>query len=326
MYWLEVSVVTDGEAAEAVADALRPLAYQDGVVLEQRGDPRGIDPAAVEPDVMVKIYLPGNEDTPEKRHRIRELLYYLGRLYPVPEPTFRKLEDRDWAEAWKTHYTPFRVGERLWIRPSWTTLEEALAPNDVVLTLDPGMAFGTGLHPTTQMCLHALEQLVRPGMRVLDVGTGSGILAIAALQLGAGSALAVDNDPQAVAAARENALTNGVAGQLVVREGTLSDVAERGKWDLVLVNILAPVIVAMLQENGLLNYATEGGRLLLSGIVDEQAPVVREALAAAGGVVVDEMTIRDWVTIIAGRPAPGGTAGGPTKNATAITSGYDASA
>jgi len=326
MYWLEVSVVADGEAAEAVADVLRPLAYQEGVVLEQRGDPHGVDPAAVEPEATVKIYLPGDEDTPEKRQRIRELLYFLGRLYPVPEPTFRKLEDQDWAEAWKAHYIPFRVGQRLWIRPSWRSMDEALSPDDVVLTLDPGMAFGTGLHPTTQMCLQALERLVRPGMRVLDVGTGSGILAIAALRLGAASALAVDNDAQAVSAAGENALTNGVAGQLTVREGTLSGVDERGKWDLVLVNILAPVIVAMLGEDGLLDYATEGGRLLLSGIVDEQAPAVREGLAAAGGVIVDEMSVRDWVTLIAERPAMGVTPGGSTKNATTTTSGHDASA
>lgn len=323
MYWLEVSVVADGEAAEAVADVLRPLAYQEGVVLEQKGDPHALDPTAVEPEVTVKIYLPGDEDTAEQRQRIRELLYYLGKLYPIPEPTFRKLEDQDWAEAWKAHYTPFRVGSRLWIRPSWQPLEGGHAADDVVLTLDPGMAFGTGLHPTTQMCLHALERLVRPGMRVLDVGTGSGILAIAALRLGAASALAVDNDGQAVAAAAENAARNGVAAQLVVREGTLSSVAERGRWDLVLVNILAPVIVAMLEEDGLLDYAAEGSRLLLSGIVDEQAPAVREALAAAGGVVVDEMTVRDWVTLVAGRPGP---AGDSTKNATAITSGHDASA
>ena len=313
MYWLEVSVVADGEAAEAVADALRPLAYQEGVVLEQRGDPHKLDPGAVDPDVTVKIYLPGNEDTPEKRQRIRELLYYLGRLYPIPDPTFRKLEDKDWAEAWKANYTPFRVGERLWIRPSWTSLEEGVDPDEVILSLDPGMAFGTGLHPTTQMCLQVLERLVVPGMRILDVGTGSGILAIAALRLGAASALAVDHDVQAVAAARENALINGVAGQLVVQEGTLSAVAERGTWDLVLVNILAPVITSMLKVYGLLDYVADGGRLLLSGIVEEQAPAVREALAAAGGVVVEELFIRDWVTLIAGRPVPGNASGGPTK-------------
>lgn len=326
MYWLEVSVLADGEAAEAVADALRPIAYQDGVVLEQRGDPHSVDPSALEPEVIVKIYLPGEEDTSERRQRIREVLYYLGRLYPVPEPTFRKLEDQDWAEAWKAHYSPFRVGERLWIRPSWAATDESLAPGDVVLTLDPGMAFGTGLHPTTQMCLQVLERLVQPGMCVLDIGTGSGILSIAALRLGAGSALAVDTDPQALAAAGENARINGVAGQVVVREGTLTDVAERGKWDLVLVNILAPVIVGMLQDDGLLDYATKDGRLVLSGIIDEQAMAVRGTLAEAGGIVVDEFNIRDWVTLIAGRPGSAGASGKPTKNVTAITPGHDASA
>lgn len=325
-YWLEVSVVTDGEAAEAVAEVLRPLAYQEGVALEQRGDPRALDPMAVEPEVTVKVYLPGSEDTPEKRQRIREVLYYLGRLYPIPEPVFRKLADQDWAEAWKAHYTPFRVGERLWIRPSWMALEEEPAADDVVLTLDPGMAFGTGLHPTTQMCLQALERLMSPGMRVLDVGTGSGILAIAALRLGAASALAVDNDPQAVIATGENAVINGVGEQLTVREGTLSSVGERGGWNLVLVNILAPVIVSMLQKDGLVDYAGMSGRLLLSGIVEEQAPAVREALVAAGGIVVDEMRIRDWVTLVAGRSAPEDTSEAATKNVTTSTSGCDASA
>lgn len=325
-YWLEISVVTDGEAAEAVAEVLRPLAYQEGVALEQMGDPHAPDPTAVEPEVTVKIYLPGSEDTPEKRQRIREVLYYLGRLYPIPEPVFRKLEDQDWAEAWKAHYTPFRVGERLRIRPSWMALEEVPAADDVVLTLDPGMAFGTGLHPTTQMCLQALERLVSPGMRVLDVGTGSGILAIAALHLGAASALAVDNDPQAVTAAAANAVVNGVGERLSVREGTLSSVKERGEWDLVLVNILAPVIVSMLRKDGLLDYARMGGHLLLSGIVEEQAPAVWEALGAAGGVVVDEMTVRDWVTLISSRPTPEDASTAATKNATTITSGCDVSA
>jgi ribosomal protein L11 methyltransferase len=298
-YWLEVAVVTDGEAAEAVAEALRPLAYHEGVVLEQQGDATSLDPYALEPDVTVKIYLPGDEDTPAIRRRIEEVLYYLGRLYPIPRPAFRKLEDEDWAHAWKEHYKPFRVGRQLWIQPSWVKAEGA-GPNDVVLTLDPGMAFGTGLHPTTQMCLQAIEDLVRPGMRVLDVGTGSGILAItAALLAGArvqgGAVVAVDTDRLAVAAARENAERNGV--KLDVRLGSLAGV-EPGEWDLVVVNILAPVIVEMLAA-GLMDYVAKDGWLLLSGIIDEQLPAVEEALAAADAAVVEIRTIRDWVGLVA---------------------------
>lgn len=299
-YWLEVSVVTDGEAAEAVAEVLRPLAYQEGVVLEQHGDAESLDPYALEPEVAVKIYLPGDEDTPGTRRRIEEALYYLGRLYPIPAPAFRKLKDKDWANAWKEHYAPFRVGHRLWIQPSWVQ-ESGAQPGDLVLTLDPGMAFGTGLHPTTQICLQAIEALMQPGMRVLDVGTGSGILAIAAALLGGHEQerqiVAVDTDRRAVAAARENASRNGV--QIDVHQGSLDSVA-RGEWDLVVVNILAPVIAGMLQ-NGLIDYVAESGYLVLSGIIEEQLPLVEDALRGAGGHIVGRRQIRDWVGLVAQR-------------------------
>lgn len=299
-YWLEVSVVCDGEAAEVVAEVLRPLAHGEGVVLEQRADAGALGEDALEPEVTVKIFLPAAHDTSRVRRRIREALYYLGRLYPIPAPTFRKLEDKDWAQAWKEHYEPFRVGERLWIQPSWVQDDRGHDPETVVLRLDPGMAFGTGLHPTTQMCLKALERLVGPEERVLDVGTGSGILAIAAARLGAGYVLAVDTDPQAVASAGANVEQNGVVQRVEVRRGSLSEV-EPGGWDLVVVNILAPVIVKMLSEDGLCDFVSAGGALLLSGIIDRQLPDVESALAAAGAFVTDSLSVRDWVTLLVRR-------------------------
>ena len=307
MYWLEVSVECDGEAAEAVSEVLQPLAHGNGVVLEQRGDLSAEEEGALEPQVTVKIYLPGDKDTPELRQGIREAIYYLGRLYPIPEPQFRKLEDKDWAEAWKEHYHPFRVGKRLWIQPSWQEAGEGLQADDVVLTLDPGMAFGTGLHPTTQMCLQALEEYVQEGMRVLDVGTGSGILAIAAARLGAAEVLAIDTDPLSVEATVENAAQNGVADRIEVRQGTLSDLShiQAQGWDIVVVNILAPVIISMLENDALLEYVAPQGYLLLSGIIDTQSEAVQSALQAAGGRVDGTLTIRDWVALVARRQDAG---------------------
>jgi ribosomal protein L11 methyltransferase len=297
MYWLEVSVVTDGEGAEAVAEALRPFAYQNGVVLEQLGDENSLDPDALEPEVTVKIYLPEDEDTPQARRRIEEVVYHLGRLYPLPEPIFRQLQEEDWANAWKENYHPFRVGRHVWIRPSWLDEQDEAEGDDIVLTLDPGMAFGTGLHPTTQMCLQALEQWVQPGMSVLDVGTGSGILAILAAKLGAAQVMAVDTDELAVKTAVANAAQNQVADQISVQQGTLTTIRQRN-WDVVVVNILAPVIIAMLEQDGLLDYVGENGRLILSGIIDEQMEEVMTAVHQAGGHVQQTFTIRDWVALL----------------------------
>ncbi len=303
MYWLEVSVVTDGEGAEAVAEMLRPFAHDDGVVLEQLGDESNPDPDALETAVTVKIYIPEDEDNPDLRRHIEEVLYHMGRMYPIPPPTFRQLAEEDWANAWKEHYHPFRIGNRVWIQPSWLEQETAvpgkdgIQSGDVVLTLDPGMAFGTGLHPTTQMCLLALEKLVQPGMTVLDVGTGSAILAIAAAKLGAKSLLGIDTDNLAVKAASANAEQNDVADRIVIRPGTLDTVSQHG-WDIVVVNILAPVIISLLQQDGLLDYVAENGRLILSGIIEEQGEGVVTAVAAAGGRIIETYQVRDWMAYV----------------------------
>jgi ribosomal protein L11 methyltransferase len=290
---------------------LRPFAHNDGVVLEQLGDESSPDPDALETAVTVKIYIPEDEDNPDLRRRIEEVLYHMGRMYPIPPPTFRQLAEEDWANAWKAHYHPFRIGGKIWIQPSWLEQETAtstalsagvagkdgIQSGDVVLTLDPGMAFGTGLHPTTQMCLLALEKLVQPGMTVLDVGTGSAILAIAAAKLGAKSLLAIDTDNLAVKAALANAEQNDVADRIVIRQGTLDTVSQHG-WDTVVVNILAPVIISLLQQDGLLDYVAENGRLILSGIIEEQGEGVATAVAAAGGRIIDTYQVRDWMAYV----------------------------
>lgn len=305
MYWLEVSVLTDGEGAEAVAEVLRPFAYQESVVLEQLGDDSLSDPDALAPGVTVKIYVPGDADTPALRGRISEILYHLGRLYPLPEPVFRELADEDWANAWKDHYRPFRVGRRLWICPSWldTLSEEEMRPDDIVLYMDPGMAFGTGLHPTTQSCLRALEDVVMPGMHVLDAGTGSGILAIAAAKLGAVTVAAFDTDALAVQATIDNARRNRVEDDITVWQGELATVRSQSSdraWDVVVANILAPVLLRLLSDDGLLSYVRDEGRLILSGTINEQGPEIEIGVAEAGGRVVDVITAGDWVTYVVG--------------------------
>ena len=306
MYWLEISVRTDGEGAEAVAEVLRPFAYQESVVLEQLGDEATVDPDALESVVTVKIYVPEEEDTPAMRRRVEEILYHMSRLYPFPEPVFRQLADEDWANAWKDHYRPFRLGRRLKIWPTWLPREsdEDVNPDDIVLILDPGMAFGTGLHPTTQGCLRALEDVVEPGMSILDAGTGSGILAIAAAKLGATEVAAFDTDTLAVRATVDNAAQNDVADAIHVWRGELDSVRDevtRASWDIVVANILAPVIIQLLSEKGLLDYVAPKGRLILSGIILEQGPAVEEAIAEAGGQVKDTIVAGDWITYIAGR-------------------------
>ncbi len=186
------------------------------------------------------------------------------------------LPDQDWERAWMDEFHPMKMGERLWVCPSW---REPPEPSAVNLILDPGLAFGSGTHPTTALCLKALDALVVPGMTVVDYGCGSGILAIAALKLGAGRALGIDNDPQAVVASRDNAGRNGVADEefLVVLPEQAPQTAWAGQADLVVANILANPLIEL--SEGILAYLKPGGTVLLAGLLDEQAEAVMAAYA-----------------------------------------------
>ncbi len=307
MQWLEVTVQVDNEAAEVVAETLRPFAH-GGVVIEQVGGPLvpAEDTDGWAPDVpaeaqyRVRIYMPGagepgGETTEANRGRIAEALYHLNRIYPIGAPEFQPVSDEDWANAWKKHYSIFRVGRRLVIRPAW--LEYAPEPGDLVITLDPGMAFGTGLHPSTQLCLVALEDVLHGGERVLDVGTGSGILAIAAARLGAVEAYGVDNDPVAVEAARGNIAANNLADRVRVAVGSADTLhAERG-YDVLVVNILARIIIALLDQ-GLVEPLAPGGTLIAAGLIEDQADDVARALEAHGVTVIERRQQKDWVALI----------------------------
>ncbi len=296
-YWLEISVTTDGEAAEAVSEYLLPFAYVIALFSSKKVIPNSPDPLALESNVTVKIYVPGNEDSPSLREKIEEMLYFLQRLYSaIPTPEYRILEDEDWATAWRKNYHPFRLGTRIWIQPKWLKATTNRT-DDIVILMDPGMAFGTGLHPTTQMCLQALEESIRPGSRVLDVGSGSGILSVAAAKLGAKDVTAFDIDPMAVEATVENALANSVDQKISVFQGSLPEKTGQ-KWDIVLVNILAPVIISLLREQQLLDLLSTTGELILSGIIDEQTEDVSGAVVAFGGVVKKKLTTRDWICLV----------------------------
>jgi ribosomal protein L11 methyltransferase len=298
----------DGEAAEAVADLFnrfnsRPGEGASGAVIEVGGFDAYGELAA--PVVTVRTYLPAGDS--ERQRQIEEGLWFLGRLYPIPDPVVRTLAEEDWANAWKRHYRPTRVGQRLLIVPSWRAddlgpdgLDEAGQPLLPVI-LDPGMAFGTGLHPSTRLCMRALEQHLRPGDQVLDVGCGSGVLSITAARLGAGAILATDIDPIAVTATEENCQRNGVAELVTVRAGSLPEHTEQpGGWPVVVANILADVIVQLLVD-GMAQLLAEDGRLVVSGIIEPRAAEVEAALDQASLHLVQRLSEGDWVALVATR-------------------------
>ncbi|MDX2163163.1 MAG: 50S ribosomal protein L11 methyltransferase [bacterium] len=300
--WLEISLSVDGEAAEAAAELLNRFGYQ-GVAVEHEGIPPDkldedeIPPA---PRMTVRAYLPNDDTVDEMKAQVEQGLRYLNMMYPMPEPQYKLVREEDWAEAWKVHYHPVRIGKRLFIRPQWVEIE--IPEGAVEIALDPGMAFGTGTHPTTQLCLEALEAYVQPGQSILDLGTGSAILAMAAAKLGAGFVLGLDVDPVAVDVARKNVTESGLDGTITIDEGSLENVLHSPRrFDMIVVNILARVIVQMCDQN-LGDVVRPGGLAIFSGIIQNQAEEVEEALHRTGLTPYHRRVQGDWVMIEARRP------------------------
>ena len=281
--WIELRVPAGVEAVEAVSEILTRVGHQ-GIAVDLPVEPRGGT------DHTVKAYLLEDGETVAKVNDVRDALGHLQAfgLGPIGELIASEIKEEDWLESWKAQFTPIRIG-RFLVRPSWS---DARAPDDAIeIVLDPGMAFGTGLHPTTRQVLEALSTLAVEAKSLLDVGTGSGILAIAAAKRGASPVVAVDTDPLAVEAARENADRNGVA--FPVGSGSAADVP--GRFDFVIANIVSAVLQQIAPD--LVARLAPRGTLVLAGIAEPSEATTRDAFVRAGLNVLDRDQRDDWVAL-----------------------------
>jgi ribosomal protein L11 methyltransferase len=306
--WLEISLVVDGEYAEAVSEVLSRYA-PGGVVIESTAiapDPEG-EGSPTGP-LRVRAFIPVDDRLEQTKRALEEGLWYLSRIRPeepLPPPQYSYQEEVNWVESWKEHYQPIEVGKKLVILPAWMNTH---IPGRVPLKINPGMAFGTGTHPTTRLCLEMLEDHLQE--EVIDIGCGSGILSIGALKLGAQRALGVDIDPEALPSAEQNSIINEVSERLELGLGSLSEIRARSfslhKAPLVLANILAPVLVKLLEE-GLKEILTPGGTLIMSGILADQwqgegeyaliGPSLQVAASESHLKVLDFRQDGDWIAV-----------------------------
>jgi len=295
--WLELTVEVDVEAVEAVSEIFGRLG-RGAAVRPTRliRDPNDELSAREDPTAPYEItaHLPEDDAAAAAVEATERALWHLQAfgLRPVSSLRVRSVDESAWAEAWKRDYVPQRIG-RVVIVPSW--LEEPIAPDEVALRLDPGMAFGTGLHPTTRGCLTLLQAISPMPSRVLDVGSGSGILALAALRLGAQRADCLDTDPVAVEATLANAAANGLADRVRAVAGTLPPRPAGEPHPLVLANLVAAVLIELAEP--LAAHVAPGGRLLASGIIEGRADEVLSALSSAGFVVEERLNDGEWVSL-----------------------------
>ena len=303
--WLELAVEADIEAVEAVSEILARVApggtsVEPGFELVEDGLGARIDTGR---PATIRAYVPAADQAAADRAvaLVTDALGHLQAfgLRPIGDLRTSVVDEADWAEAWKAHFHVIRLGRRLVIKPSWRRHQHE--GDEIVIDLDPGMAFGTGLHPTTRLCLEALEARAdrAPLGRALDVGCGSGILSIAAVKLGATRALGVDIDPIAIEATLANARHNRVGKRVRAREGSVP--TGEGPFDLVLANLIGGLLVEL--ADALIAEVVPGGSLIASGIFIDREPEVRRALESAGLEITGRRHETDWVALEAVRPA-----------------------
>ena len=284
MKWLELCIKVPEEFVEPVSYLF--TRYGRALSLEK----------ADEGHVVMRTYLPATSQ--QRLARIEVGVRLIVSLRPTGDLQVRPLEEVQWKEEWKRHFHLLRVGRSLVIKPSW--IEYQAQPEDLVVELDPGMAFGTGHHPSTRTCLEALEEHFIPEMKVLDLGTGSGILTLAAIKLGADGVVALDIDPSAVKAARQNFRQNGVASRVHLARGTIPHSLTQGKnFDLVTANINSRVIKEKAPD--LLEALAPGGIIIASGIIEEQKQAVETTLLTVGLLHLKTYTLEDWCTMVFAR-------------------------
>jgi len=295
--WVEVALTVTPEQAEAVAEVLGRFT-REGVVIEQLADQNTCQEKTILiPEVRVYGFFFNDETVEDRKIKVEEALWYLGCIQPLPPAQYREISDQDWMEAWKQHYEPVTIGKRLVILPAWVEKEY---PGRLPIRINPGMAFGTGTHPTTQLCLEFLEDLVEAEMTVFDIGCGSGILSAGAVILGAGHVIAVDIDPASVRSTAENCELNHVSDKVEIARGS-AELIRGGHFGLmqaplVVANILASVILVLIEE-GLSDLVEPGGHLVLSGILAHQAHEIIQAANENGLNLKEIKQIEDWNAI-----------------------------
>ena len=297
MRWLELTVICDNEAIEAVSEILgrvsQGLAVRPTRLIRDPADELSAreDPSA---PYEITAHIPEDDAAPAAVEATERALWHLQAfgLRPVGEMRVRSVDDADWTDAWREGYVPQRIG-RVVIVPSW--LNEPIGPDEVSLQLDPGMAFGTGLHPTTRGCLTLLQEISPMPPLVLDVGSGSGILALAALRLGAERAVCYDTDPLAVEATLANAEANGLADRVTAHPGSLPAAPTGNPFQLVLANLVAAVLVDLAEA--LAAHSAPGGTLLASGIIESRADEVLASLTARGFLLDRRLDDGEWVSL-----------------------------
>ncbi len=302
--WIEVKIKTKSEYEDIISHIL----YENGANGLSIEDPRDIEALSkreedwdfIDPDliqidgdgIILKAYYSEEEDIEKITERIKSLVEREG----LGEIILSEIDESDWSENWKSHYKTTRIGNSIVIKPSWEIFEPETG--DIVIQLDPGMAFGTGSHETTAMCTEALEKYVKPGMTVFDVGCGSGILSVVSAKLGAERVLGIDLDPMCVKVSKENFEINDVEGNTEAIQGNLLDMVDE-KADIIVANIIAEVVAGLIPQLG--KFLTDDGMIIASGIITDKLNLVEEALLQSQYSILDIKILNGWCAVVAKR-------------------------